>query len=193
MATATALRSETAATPKRARMPRGKSQWYLVHAPKREQATCDKLRKVVSPDFLDDAFVLRKERWRKQGGEWQCSIVPLYQDYFFVATKDAAALDRQLAKLSFPARIAKGDGRTFVPFSPEAQEWYEGMMDDAHVIRSSVGVIVDGALQLQEGPLVGHEASVIQVNRPKRTCFVSVDDGENGMRECVPLVIPFKS
>ena len=179
------------------RTPRGTKRWYVVHAPGREQATCDKLRKIVSPDLLEDAFVPRKERWRKYHGEWQCYTVPLFRDYLVVATKDAPALDKQLAKLSFPAQIAKGDGRHYAPMDADAQAFYEQMMDATHTIRSSTGVIVDGELRLQEGPLVGREGSVVKVMRPKRNCLVAVGDadtpGEGAFCENVPLIIPFRS
>lgn len=174
------------------RTPRGRRRWYLVHAPKREQATCDKVRKLVSSELLEDAFVMRKERWRKRAGEWTCYPVDMYQDYFFVVTKDASELERELSKLSFPVRIAKGENGYFAPLSIDAQAWYERMMDGSHTIRTSTGVIVDGELQLQDGPLFGQEPRIVKVVRPKRFCTVAVGDGASGFKECVPLVIPFK-
>lgn len=172
------------------RSPRGRRRWYLVHAPGREQATCDKVRRLMPSDLLDDAFVMRKERWRKYHGEWRLYPVPMYQEYFFVVTKDALALDRELAKLTFPARIAKTDGRHLAPLSASAQEWYEGALDGQRVIRSSTAVIEGGVLRVRSGPLVGQEDRVVKVDRHRRLCFVDVGDG---FAECVPLDVPFKS
>ncbi|WP_165045737.1 hypothetical protein [Adlercreutzia sp. ZJ138] len=172
------------------RSPRGRRRWYLVHAPGREQATCDKLRKILPPDLLEDAFVMRKERWRKYHGAWRLYPVPMYQEYFFVVTKDVLALDKELAKLTFPARIAKADGRHFAPLAKGAQQWYEGVLDTERVIRTSTAVIEDGVLHVQSGPLVGQEDRVVKVDRHKRFCFVDVDEG---FAECVPLDVPFKS
>ncbi|WP_165249394.1 hypothetical protein [Adlercreutzia sp. ZJ141] len=173
------------------RTPRGTRRWYVVHAPGREQATCDKVRKLMSPDLLEDAFVMRKERWRKYHGTWSLYPVPMYHEYFFVVTKDVLTLDKELAKLSFPARIAKADAtRHFAPLSAAAQEWYEGVLDTERVIRTSTAVIEDGVLHVQSGPLVGQEDRVVKVNRHKRFCFVDVD---GGFAECVPMDVPFKS
>ncbi|WP_206214625.1 hypothetical protein [Adlercreutzia sp. ZJ242] len=173
------------------RSPRGRRRWYLVHAPGREQATCDKVRKLMPPDLLEDAFVMRKERWRKYHGVWSLYPVPMYHEYFFVVTRDVLALDKELSKLTFPARIAKADGSShFAPLSKGAQEWYEGVLDGERVIRTSTAVIEDGVLHVQSGPLIGQEDRVVKVDRHKRFCFVDVD---GGFAECVPMDVPFKS
>lgn len=175
------------------RTPRGKRRWYLVHAPNREQATCDKVKKLISADLLEDAFVMKKERVRKRNGEWVTYTTPMYRDYFFVVTKDVNALDKELAKLSFPVHIVKGDGKFYAPMATEAQAWYERMMDATHTIRTSTAVIVDGHLQIQKGPLVGQESRVMKVMRQRCVCSVAVSDGGSGFSECVPFVVPFKS
>lgn len=155
---------------------------------------CDKVRSVVNPNVLDDAFVMRKERWRKREGEWTLQPVAMYEEYFFVATRDAAALDRELSKLSFPARIAGTDEHAYVPLSAEAQQWYESVLDDSRTLRNSTGVIQDGVLHVQEGPLVGQEVRVRKINRHKRDCRVAVCEGAGGeFAETLPLEVPFKS
>lgn len=175
------------------RTPRGKRRWYLVHAPGREQTTCDKVRKIIPDGLLEDAFVMRKERVRKRHGEWITYTVPMYRDYFFVVTSDVNALDKELSKLSFPAQIVKGENRFYVPMAEEAQGWYERMMDATHTIRTSTAVIVDGELQIQEGPMVGQESRVIKVMRQKCACTVAVGESGRGFEECVPFVVPFRS
>ena len=194
MGAVTAERSAAlAGMPVGRRTPRGTRRWYLVHAPGREQATCDKVKKLISPDLLEDAFVMQKERIRKRDGEWITYRTPMYEDYFFVVTKDVNALDKELSKLSFPAHIAKGDGRYYAPMAAEAQAWYEQMMDATHTIRTSTAVIVDGELQIQDGPLVGQESRVTKIMRHRCVCMVAVGDGGSGFNECVPFVVPFKS
>ena len=175
------------------RTPTGKRRWYLVHAPKREQATCEKVKKLVSPDVLEDAFVMRKERIRKRHGAWECSIVPMYQDYFFVVTQDVNALDKEFSKLSFPVQVCKGDSSFYAPMAEEAQAWYEQMMDSTHTIRTSTAVIVDGELQIQDGPMVGQESRVTRIMRRNSACEVAVSEGGDGFNECVPLVVPSRS
>jgi len=175
------------------RTPRGKRRWYLVHAPGREQSTCNKVKRLISPDLLEDAFVMRRERVKKYHGEWVTSTVPMYPEYFFVVTRDVNALDKELAKLSFPAHICKGEGRFYAPMAEEAQAWYEQMMDATHTIRTSTAVIVDGELQIQKGPMVGQESRVTKIMRQRSVCTVAVSEGGSGFTECVPFVVPFRS
>jgi hypothetical protein len=151
------------------------------------------VKKIISRDLLEDAFVMRRERVKKYHGEWLTSTTLMYPEYFFVVTRDVNALDKELSKLSFPAHIAKGDGRYFAPMAEEAQEWYEQMMDADHTIRTSTAVIVDGELRIQNGPMVGQEARVTKIMRSKSVCTVAVGEGGSGFTECVPFVVPSKS
>ena len=175
------------------RTPRGKRRWYIVYAPGREQATCNRIKKLIPRDLLEDAFVLRKERVRKLNGIWVTDTVPMYKDYLFVVTRDACALDRALQCLSNPVSICKGDGRFYTPISEEAQAWYEGMMDSTHTIRTSTAVIVDGELQIKNGPLMGQENKVTRVMRHQCSCKVAVADGVDAFDARVPFVVPFRS
>lgn len=174
------------------RSPRGRRRWYPVWAPGREQATCDRLRAVLPEDLLTDAFVLRREQWRKRHGVWEKRVVPLWEGYLFVSTPDVAGLDKAMAKLSFPAQVAKGEGH-YAPLEDAAQAWYERVCDASHVIRSSTGVIVGGELDIREGPLVGQEDRVAKIDRHKAVCWVSVGDSRDGFHERAPLVVPSKS
>ena len=180
--------------PRGRRTPRGKTRWYLVHVPEgREQATCEKIRKIVPSDLLADAFVLRKERWFKRAGVWSLNLVQMYHEYFFVATGDVTALDRELSRLSFPARIASESGRGFLPLAFEAQEGFEASMDADHVLRSSMAHIVEGELRVLAGPLMGQERRVRKIDRHRRRCLVDVCDADGGFVEQMPLDVPFKS
>ena len=193
MRAATLDRATLGGMPIGRRTPRGKRRWYLVFAPGREQATCDKLKKLIPASLLEDAFVLRRERVRKRHGQWITDVIPMYEGYLFVVTRDVSALDKALSKLSFPAHICKGENRFYAPLAEEAQAWYEQVMDATHTIRTSTAVIIDGVLHIQEGPLVGQENRVTNIKRRLSLCDVAVADGGGGFEETVPFVVPFKS
>lgn len=85
----------------------GRVRWYLVHTPNgKEREICEKVRRIIPHELMQDAFVMQKEFWFKRDGAWSLQTKPMYKEYFFVATHDAAALDRALAQLSFGCRIA---------------------------------------------------------------------------------------
>ena len=176
------------------RTPRGKLRWYLVYTGEgREQSTCEKVKRLVDSSLLEDAFVMQRERWFKRAGAWSLIPVQMYRGYFFVATRDAAGLDKAFSKLSFPVQIAGALDHAYMPMSFDAQAWFTAAMDADHVLRNSLAVIVDGELRVQHGPLVGQERRVKKINRHKRSCLVSIPGTTADSTEQLPIDIPFKS
>lgn len=175
------------------RSPRGRLRWYLVAVPEgREESTCERVRRLVPRAVLEDAFCISKERWFKRQGVWFTDAVLMYRGFFFAASRDAAALDKALAGLSFPAKLVGSEGRAWAPVSDEAVAWLADAMDEGHVIRSSTAVIEDGELHVVAGPLVGQEARIERPDRHKRVCLVRVADADGGFVERMPLDIPVK-
>lgn len=173
------------------RTPRGKLRWYLARADEgREREACERVRRIVSSELLDDAFVMSKECWFKRGQRWWLQPKQMYLGYFFVMSRDVVSLDKELSKLSFPVRVVGAYGRSFMPLAPEAQLWFEHAMDVEHVLRNSNAVLVDGELHVQDGPLVGQESRVSKLDNHKRTCVVRVCDADGGFSEQMPLDAP---
>ena len=47
----------------------GRVRWYLVHAPNgKERETCEKVRRIIPHNLMQDAFVMQKEFWFKRDG-----------------------------------------------------------------------------------------------------------------------------
>lgn len=175
------------------RSPRGRLRWYLAQVPEgREAQTCEKVRRILPPEVLDDAFALRKERWFKRGGAWSLQSVPVYPGYVFLASRDACALDRALSGLSFPVRLTGTEGRSWAPLAEGARAWFSSCMDAEHTLRNSTAEIIDGELRVLAGPLVGCEASIVKVDRHKRVCLVDVADADGGFVEPMPIDVPVK-
>lgn len=151
------------------------------------------VRRVIPHELLQDAFVMQKEFWFKHDGAWSLQTKPLYKEYFFVVTHDAAALDRALSQLSFGCRIAGSSERAYTPIPGDAQKWYCSVLDDEGVVRNSVARIEDGVLHIERGPLVGQEARVKKIDRHKRWCLVEVGDDGSAFRELLPLDVPSKT
>lgn len=176
------------------RASKGRLSWYLVQVPQgRERFVCEHLRRVVSADVLEGAFVAGVERWIKRGGVWSTEVRPLHERYVFAATRDVAALDKALGRVTFPAQLVGSQGRFFSPVDEGALSWLGTVMDAGHVVRGSTGRIVNGVLQVTAGPLRGNEERVIKIDRHRRTCLVHVDEGVGGFTVTLPLEVPFKS
>ena len=172
----------------------GRVRWYLVHTPNgKERETCEKVRCIIPHNLMQDAFVMQKEFWFKRDGGWSLQTKPMYKEYFFVATHNAAALDRALAQLSFGCRIAGSRERAYMPMPDDAQDWYRSVLDADGVVRNSVARIDDGVLHIEQGPLVGQEARGKKIDRHKRWCLVDVGEGDPTFRELLPLDVPSKT
>lgn len=159
----------------------------------KERETCEKIRRIIPHELMKDAFVMQKEFWFKRDGAWSLQTKPMYKEYFFVATHDAAALDRALAQLSFGCRIAGSRERAYMPMPDDAQDWYRSVLDDDGVVRNSVARIEDGVLHIEQGPLVGQEARVKKIDRHKHWCLVDVGEGDSAFRELLALDVPSKT
>lgn len=60
---------------------RGRVRWYLVHTPNgKERETCEKVRRIIPHDLMQDAFVMQKEFWFKRDGAWSLQTKPMYRD-----------------------------------------------------------------------------------------------------------------
>lgn len=176
------------------RVPKGRLRWYLVEVPQgRERSICESVCRVLSGDVIEEAFVPMAERWIKSSGAWKRAVRPLYSSYFLAATRDVAALDKALVRVTFPAQLVGSQGRFFSPVDEGALAWLGAVMDVGHVVRSSTGRIVNGVLQVTAGPLRGQEERVIKIDRHRRTCLVRVGEGTGGFTVTLPLEVPFKS
>ncbi len=177
------------------RVPRGRLRWYVARVPEgREAWTCARLRRIFSAELLEDAFEVRKERWFHRAREgWSLQCVPSYAGYIFLVTRDAPALNAELAALSFPVGlVGRSDGRSWAPLAEGARMWFEHSLDGDRVLRNSTAEIVDGALHVLEGPLVGQEGRIRKIDRHRRVCLVSVFDADGGFVEAMPLDVPAK-
>lgn len=62
----------------------GRVRWYLVHTPNgKERETCEKVRRIIPNNLMQDAFVMQKEFWFKRDGAWSLQTKPMYKEYFF--------------------------------------------------------------------------------------------------------------
>ena len=180
--------------PLAARSSKGGPCWYVLRVPEgREQATAEKLRSIVSSDLLGDVFAPRAERWIKRAGVWFTSAKLLYSGYLFAVTDNVEALEKALTSMSFPVELVGSRGRSFAPLSEQARMWFERVMDEAHVIRTSTANIESGVLHVQTGPLVGQEDRIERVDRHKRSCLVRVGEGDHSFIVRLALGIPEKS
>lgn len=58
----------------------GRVRWYLVHTPNgKERETCEKVRRIIPHELMQDAFVMQKEFWFKRDSAWSLQTKPMYK------------------------------------------------------------------------------------------------------------------
>lgn len=56
----------------------GRVRWYLVHTPNgKEREICEKVRRIIPHELMQDAFVMQKEYWFKRDGAWSLQTKPI--------------------------------------------------------------------------------------------------------------------
>ena len=175
------------------RSPRGRSRWYVLHVSQGTEApTAEKLNRILGGTCLTRAFALRKECWMKRQGNWFLVTKPMWPQYLFAESGDAAALVDALRTLSFRVEPAGLEGRGVAPLDDGVRAWLEASADSTWCVRSSVAEIVGGELRVTSGPLVGQEARVLKVDRHKRTALVAMGDGPKAPVEVLAIDVPVK-
>ncbi len=168
-------------------------RWYAIHVSEgAEDTTAQKCRKLIDKSLLEDCFVPKCEKYFKRQGSWQLITLPLFGEYFFVATRNVRALSQELAKLSVATSFAGRNGLDVNPLSSEVQTWFESVLDGGYVLRASEGVIEGGALRVVRGPLCGQEGKVRKINRHKRLAYVGLEEGSNAFLLRAALNVPEK-
>lgn len=169
-------------------------KWYVAHVGEgREERAAGDCAKLIGPAVLADCFVPRAVRLKKRGGEWLEERRLLYPGYLFLLAADARRLEAGLRSVLRPVRLlGKGDAG-FAALEDSEQALFERMLDDAHLLRASEGVIRDGCLEVQSGPLVGMEGRIRKVDRHKRTALVDVGVPGNASCLVASLKVPSKS
>lgn len=176
------------------RTPKGRNRWYLLSMPPgREASICRELKRLVPSHLLADAFVLRKERWMKRQGAWFIEPVAMYRGYGFAISPDAPQLATAISKLTLPVELVGTKTRSWAPLSDDASAWFTSAADAQRIIRSSTAIIVNGALHVTDGPLVGQEASISKVDRHRRCCTVTIGKPDESFTEILPMDVPYKS
>lgn len=127
----------------------------------------------------EKAFVPMTARNKKIHGQWQEVMIPMFPGYIFISTNDGTGLFERL-KSSLGKTIFRyvkliRDKEYIIPLSKADEQLVSELADREHVIRTSTGYIAGEKLIVTEGPLHGHEGSVVYINRHKRTATLEVD------------------
>ena len=121
---------------------------------------------------LRDCFVLMRQTPRRYEGAWHLRDEVMFPGYVFLVANDPAVLSKQLELLSAPARLVRA-GDAVSTLEPHEIAFIEEFGGPEHTVALSVGRIVNGELQVTQGPLKGRTDCVVKIDRHKRMAYLA--------------------
>lgn len=150
--------------------------WYVVQVTGGSESRMARLiEDVATPGVVEECFLPRYETEIKVRGEFRRVQKPLLVGYLFVVTEDPAQLGRDLARIPEFARVLKQDG-AYAPLSKADEAWLSSVTErENRTVPMSFGVAVGERIVVTEGPLAGHEAMIIEVDRRRSVAYLSFE------------------
>lgn len=153
----------------------GRSSLYVIQvAGGREERARELVLKIL-PDVAEDCYTPAYEAMKKVRGEWRLVRGLLFPGYIFVQTSDPVELANRLAGVPAFTRLLGGSDDQFIPLTDDEVTWLNAFTDvETHVLGMSEGVIEGDRVLVTRGPLRGHEAQIVRVDRHKRIALLRV-------------------
>ena len=162
--------------------------WYLITCKtQEEQKILTICRKNLSPEALQDIFVLTYDRMRKYEGIWHLERQLLFPGSVFLESNNEKILLKELGKCN----VIAPQENLFIRMSRKEEQLLKRLCGVKHHLEMSRGVIRRGETKIIEGPLKGMESRISRIDRHKRLARVQFvtksgdyEIHENGLSFC---------
>ena len=126
---------------------------------------------------LETCFVPRYSTVRKREGEWVPVTEPLFPGYLIVVTDRVEDLATCLRRHLRSTRIIGKRSRAFIPLEADEIVWIDAFTHTGtDVIEISTGIVSKGdVVEVVEGPLVGHEGWIKDINHRKKVAYLEME------------------
>lgn len=150
--------------------------WYVVQTVVgRERATAKLITNTVPQDVLQECFNPEFETEIKVRGAWVLVHKSMLPGYLIAVAADPRALDGALRSLTCFARVVKQGGE-YVPLTNDEAALIDTFTEPGNrVVPMSRGFKDGDAVVIQKGPLVGHQARIVKVDRHKSMAMIEFD------------------
>lgn len=153
------------------------NMWYVIQTlGGQEEKTADMIRKMVSPDYLEECFVPKRERLKKFHGRWNKVEEVLFQGYAFVISEKPGELYEKLKQVPKLTKVLGRETDYFLTLGEKEKMLIENIGDREHKTALSGVVVEEGKrIRVIDGPLKGYEGNIVKVNLHKREVTVEVE------------------
>ena len=142
--------------------------WYVLYDPHNgDDKLKDSIRRHVSEDILDGAFIFTYERMKRYGGQWHTEILPMSPHYIFLESRNMSQLSKELEQYRKIVRVLE-DKEILWSIYPEEEEFLRSLCGENHHLSMSRGYVKDGMTHITHGPLFGMERRIRKIDRHKR-------------------------
>lgn len=125
--------------------------------------------------ILERCFVPRYKTMRKREGELVACTESLFPGYLIVETNRVEDLASCIRRRLRNVQMVGSRSKSFVPLSDEETEWIDVFTNGGNdVIGMSTGLLNGDAVEVVEGPLVGHEGWIQGVSHRKKVAYLEM-------------------
>lgn len=149
--------------------------WYVIWTITRnEQDVLDWIGVTFNPDKYLRAWIPQKKVFWRDDGVKSVKLKPAFPGYVFIDTADPQYVHERLRGYSNYIGVLK-NSEGYAPVSESEQRIISHFTGEDGAVDMSLGVIINGELNILDGPLKGMENRIVKINRHHRTAYVKFD------------------
>lgn len=127
---------------------------------------------ILPDDSFSEVFIPKYKKKVRRKGAWQTEESLLTPGYIYLRTNDVARVDQLLREVPVLTKLVKSAG-SILPLDEEETIWLSKLTEPMRrTVESSIGFIEGDKVTVIDGPLLGHESHIVQINRHKRLAYL---------------------
>jgi len=151
--------------------------WYVIQTfGGEEEKTADMIRKLASPEYLEECFVPKRERLKKFHGCWNKVEEVLFHGYAFAVSDSPEELYEELKRIPKLTKVLGREEGWFLGLGEKEEEFVRRIGDEGHKTSLSKVVVEEGKrIRVVDGPLKDYMGDVVKVDLHKRELVMRVE------------------
>lgn len=149
--------------------------WYVVQVrtgmEENIRIQCERL---IDKRIMEKCFIPYYQEKKKYEGTWHTLERVLFPGYVFMITDYMEELYESLKTIIGLTKVI-GTGREIVPLTEEEIHLLLRLWNEQQMVEMSVGQIIDGKIEIMDGPLAGMEEYIKKIDRHKRKAWLELE------------------
>lgn len=150
--------------------------WYVIQVRSgQEERIVQQCHLLIDQQVLNECFIPKYKRLKKDQGKWQEVEETLFKGYVFMISDDVKELFQQLHRITDLTKLLGKYGEDIYPLHAKEIEFLKSFGKEEHIIECSVGYVEGDQIIIEQGPLKGKEAMIRKINRHKRIAEIELE------------------